>query len=77
MIHLTQAEHEALLAAKAQRDQLLQMPGNGDLTETRKAELATALGRALGTWEQPPAWLVQWHDDLIGVPPVRQRPEVH
>lgn len=39
-------------------------------------ELLELLHRGLRTWENPPAWAVQWHDRLTGVPAPAERPAV-
>lgn len=49
------------------------LPGN--LTSDRQRDLSVALTRALTTWDDAPAWLVQWHDKLTGVPAPAIRPE--
>lgn len=50
------------------------MPPLAGLTEAQQCDLATAVGRALGTWEDRPEWLVKWHDSVTGVPAPAERP---
>lgn len=75
---LMAAVHEAVLNASwiagIQPDEGAEYPSCTALNNDQRRDLTTALGRALGTWECPPAWLVTWHDPLVHVPAPAERP---